>query len=126
MALTRLCSLLFLLFLVPLCTLGQRYRTPQQLPQKQRQQPGNHDSFSPTCHLDGGGELLCDRCQPGYTGPRCDRKGVVIVLQTGAQSPRIQACVSPVERDPPGDPGVTGIVHMPRHADRSRSSLSAF
>ncbi|XP_077409138.1 laminin subunit alpha-2 isoform X2 [Vanacampus margaritifer] len=32
--------------------------------------PGNN--FSPTCHLGGGGELLCDQCQPGYTGPRCD------------------------------------------------------
>ncbi|XP_015224720.1 PREDICTED: laminin subunit alpha-2 isoform X8 [Cyprinodon variegatus] len=31
------------------------------------------NNFSPTCHLGEGGELLCDRCQPGYTGPRCDR-----------------------------------------------------
>ncbi|XP_056283362.1 laminin subunit alpha-2 isoform X3 [Pseudoliparis swirei] len=31
------------------------------------------NNFSPTCHLDGEGELLCDRCQPGYTGPQCDR-----------------------------------------------------
>lgn len=72
MALTRLCPLLFLLFLLPLSTLGQRYRTHQQLQQKQQQQ--RHDnSFSPTCHLGEEGELLCDQCQPGYTGPRCDR-----------------------------------------------------
>ncbi|XP_061609364.1 laminin subunit alpha-2 isoform X6 [Phyllopteryx taeniolatus] len=31
------------------------------------------NNFSPTCHLGEGGELLCDQCQPGYTGPRCDR-----------------------------------------------------
>ncbi|KAK5616507.1 hypothetical protein CRENBAI_009395 [Crenichthys baileyi] len=31
------------------------------------------NNFSPTCHLAEGGELLCDRCQPGYTGSRCDR-----------------------------------------------------
>ncbi|XP_029705872.1 LOW QUALITY PROTEIN: laminin subunit alpha-2 [Takifugu rubripes] len=31
------------------------------------------NSFSPTCHLSKGGELLCDQCEPGYTGPRCDR-----------------------------------------------------
>ncbi|XP_049913534.1 laminin subunit alpha-2 isoform X1 [Epinephelus moara] len=31
------------------------------------------NNFSPTCHLSGQGELLCDQCQPGYTGPRCDR-----------------------------------------------------
>ncbi|XP_051816710.1 laminin subunit alpha-2 isoform X2 [Acanthochromis polyacanthus] len=31
------------------------------------------NNFSPTCHLGEGGELLCDRCQSGYTGPRCDR-----------------------------------------------------
>uniref|UniRef100_A0A3B5B0Z0 Basement membrane-specific heparan sulfate proteoglycan core protein n=1 Tax=Stegastes partitus TaxID=144197 RepID=A0A3B5B0Z0_9TELE len=31
------------------------------------------NNFSPTCHLGEEGELLCDRCQPGYTGPRCDR-----------------------------------------------------
>ncbi|XP_051908452.1 laminin subunit alpha-2 isoform X2 [Hippocampus zosterae] len=30
------------------------------------------NNFSPTCHLGEGGDLLCDRCQPGYTGPRCD------------------------------------------------------
>ncbi|XP_076612601.1 laminin subunit alpha-2 [Chaetodon auriga] len=31
------------------------------------------NNFSPTCHLREDGELLCDRCQPGYAGPRCDR-----------------------------------------------------
>ncbi|XP_056150110.1 laminin subunit alpha-2 [Lampris incognitus] len=31
------------------------------------------NNFSPTCHLGEEGELLCDRCQTGYTGPRCDR-----------------------------------------------------
>ncbi|XP_068198951.1 laminin subunit alpha-2 isoform X1 [Antennarius striatus] len=31
------------------------------------------NNFSPTCRLSEDGEVLCDRCQPGYTGPRCDR-----------------------------------------------------
>ncbi|XP_039981437.1 laminin subunit alpha-2 isoform X2 [Xiphias gladius] len=31
------------------------------------------NNFSPTCHLGEEGELLCDQCQPGYAGPRCDR-----------------------------------------------------
>ncbi|XP_071323558.1 laminin subunit alpha-2 isoform X3 [Trachinotus anak] len=31
------------------------------------------NNFSPTCHLGEEGELLCDQCPPGYTGPRCDR-----------------------------------------------------
>ncbi|KAM6915637.1 laminin subunit alpha-2 isoform 2-T2 [Xenentodon cancila] len=31
------------------------------------------NNFSPICHLGEDGELLCDQCQPGYTGPRCDR-----------------------------------------------------
>ncbi|XP_017267406.1 laminin subunit alpha-2 isoform X4 [Kryptolebias marmoratus] len=31
------------------------------------------NNFSPTCHLGKEGEVLCDQCQPGYTGPRCDR-----------------------------------------------------
>ncbi|XP_065124896.1 laminin subunit alpha-2 isoform X2 [Paramisgurnus dabryanus] len=31
------------------------------------------NNFSPTCHLDGRGEVICDRCPPGYTGTRCDR-----------------------------------------------------
>ncbi|XP_072533209.1 laminin subunit alpha-2 isoform X2 [Salminus brasiliensis] len=31
------------------------------------------NNFSPTCHQDARGQLICDRCQPGYTGPRCDR-----------------------------------------------------
>lgn len=33
----------------------------------------NRHSFSPTCHQDKGGQLVCDRCQVGYAGPRCDR-----------------------------------------------------
>eukprot|EP00064_Thunnus_orientalis_P005404 superscaffoldBa00000528_g5418 len=71
MALTRLCPLLFFLFLFPLSALGQRYGIHQQLQQKQQQRRlGNHNSFSPTCHLGEEGELLCDQCQPGYTGPR--------------------------------------------------------
>lgn len=66
MALTRLCCLLFFLLLLlhPLTAVGQR---PQRRPD------GDFNSFSPTCHLSNGGELLCDQCQPGYTGPRCDR-----------------------------------------------------
>ncbi|XP_029351939.1 laminin subunit alpha-2 isoform X3 [Echeneis naucrates] len=31
------------------------------------------NNFSPTCHLGEGGELLCDQCPSGHTGPRCDR-----------------------------------------------------
>uniref|UniRef100_A0A3Q3KQ98 Laminin, alpha 2 n=1 Tax=Monopterus albus TaxID=43700 RepID=A0A3Q3KQ98_MONAL len=31
------------------------------------------NNFSPTCHLGEEGELLCDQCHPGYTGPRCNR-----------------------------------------------------
>ncbi|KAL6095758.1 lama2 [Pungitius sinensis] len=31
------------------------------------------NNFSPTCHVGAEGELLCDQCQPGYAGPRCDR-----------------------------------------------------
>ncbi|KAJ8270754.1 hypothetical protein GJAV_G00118850 [Gymnothorax javanicus] len=31
------------------------------------------NNFSPTCFQDPRGELICDRCPPGYTGPRCDR-----------------------------------------------------
>ncbi|XP_067840665.1 laminin subunit alpha-2 isoform X6 [Heptranchias perlo] len=31
------------------------------------------NNFSPTCHLDSRGEIICDRCPPGYAGPRCDR-----------------------------------------------------
>uniref|UniRef100_A0A8C6UKU4 Basement membrane-specific heparan sulfate proteoglycan core protein n=1 Tax=Neogobius melanostomus TaxID=47308 RepID=A0A8C6UKU4_9GOBI len=31
------------------------------------------NNFSPTCHMGAGGEVLCDQCPPGYTGPRCDR-----------------------------------------------------
>uniref|UniRef100_A0A9J7ZDZ5 Laminin subunit alpha 2 n=1 Tax=Cyprinus carpio carpio TaxID=630221 RepID=A0A9J7ZDZ5_CYPCA len=31
------------------------------------------NNFSPTCHVDARGDVICDRCQPGYTGARCDR-----------------------------------------------------
>ncbi|XP_073788195.1 laminin subunit alpha-2 isoform X3 [Danio rerio] len=31
------------------------------------------NNFSPTCRVDGRGEVICDRCPPGYTGSRCDR-----------------------------------------------------
>ncbi|XP_061668188.1 laminin subunit alpha-2 [Syngnathoides biaculeatus] len=31
------------------------------------------NNFSPTCHIGEGGNLLCDQCQLGYTGPRCAR-----------------------------------------------------
>lgn len=30
-------------------------------------------SFSPTCHLDNGGEVICDKCLPGYAGTKCER-----------------------------------------------------
>uniref|UniRef100_A0A8C9VHE8 Laminin A chain n=1 Tax=Scleropages formosus TaxID=113540 RepID=A0A8C9VHE8_SCLFO len=30
------------------------------------------NNFSPTCHLDGE-EVVCDQCQQGYGGPRCER-----------------------------------------------------
>uniref|UniRef100_H2ZS58 Laminin subunit alpha-1 n=1 Tax=Latimeria chalumnae TaxID=7897 RepID=H2ZS58_LATCH len=30
-------------------------------------------SFSPTCHLDETGEVICDQCPPEYAGPRCER-----------------------------------------------------
>lgn len=77
MALTRLCLALFPLFFLAACTPGQRYQTHQQLqrhpPQQQQRRHGNHYSFSPTCRLGEDGEVLCDQCQPGYTGPRCDR-----------------------------------------------------
>ncbi|XP_035271308.1 laminin subunit alpha-1 [Anguilla anguilla] len=31
------------------------------------------NNFSPTCHLNGPGEVICDQCQRGYTGAWCDR-----------------------------------------------------
>ncbi|XP_060740347.1 laminin subunit alpha-2 isoform X3 [Tachysurus vachellii] len=31
------------------------------------------NNFSPTCHQDEDGYLVCDRCRVGYGGPRCDR-----------------------------------------------------
>ncbi|KAM3839038.1 laminin subunit alpha-1 [Vipera latastei] len=31
------------------------------------------NNFSPTCHLDNRGEVVCDECSPGYAGVRCER-----------------------------------------------------
>ncbi|XP_043530958.1 laminin subunit alpha-2 [Chiloscyllium plagiosum] len=31
------------------------------------------NNFSPTCHLDSRGEIICDQCAHGYAGSRCDR-----------------------------------------------------
>ncbi|XP_008118175.2 laminin subunit alpha-1 isoform X1 [Anolis carolinensis] len=31
------------------------------------------NNFSPTCHLDSIGDVICDRCPPGYAGPKCER-----------------------------------------------------
>nr|XP_033789904.1 laminin subunit alpha-1 [Geotrypetes seraphini] len=31
------------------------------------------NNFSPTCHLDKEGEVICDQCPPGYAGSRCER-----------------------------------------------------
>ncbi|XP_068437392.1 laminin subunit alpha-1 isoform X2 [Clinocottus analis] len=31
------------------------------------------NSFSPTCSLDGSGQVSCDRCEDGYTGRTCER-----------------------------------------------------
>ncbi|KAJ8374971.1 hypothetical protein SKAU_G00055510 [Synaphobranchus kaupii] len=31
------------------------------------------NNFSPTCHLNGPGEVICDQCRQGYTGAWCDR-----------------------------------------------------
>ncbi|XP_053105976.1 laminin subunit alpha-1 isoform X2 [Hemicordylus capensis] len=33
------------------------------------------NNFSPTCHLDKGGEVICDKCPPGYAGAKCERCG---------------------------------------------------
>lgn len=30
-------------------------------------------SFSPTCHLGKGGDVICDKCRPGHTGSQCER-----------------------------------------------------
>lgn len=72
MAFNRLCSSFFFLYLLSVSVLGQRYRINPPL-QRRQQQHFNADSFSPTCLLGEEGELLCDGCQSGYTGPRCDR-----------------------------------------------------
>uniref|UniRef100_A0A8C1W8S5 Laminin subunit alpha 2 n=1 Tax=Cyprinus carpio TaxID=7962 RepID=A0A8C1W8S5_CYPCA len=31
------------------------------------------NNFSPTCHGGARGDVICDRCLPGYTGTHCDR-----------------------------------------------------
>ncbi|KAJ6662205.1 hypothetical protein lerEdw1_012672 [Lerista edwardsae] len=31
------------------------------------------NNFSPTCHLGNGGEVICDKCPPGYAGAKCER-----------------------------------------------------
>ncbi|KGL79776.1 Laminin subunit alpha-1, partial [Tinamus guttatus] len=31
------------------------------------------NNFSPTCLLSEGGEIVCDKCLPGYTGSQCER-----------------------------------------------------
>ncbi|XP_038249040.1 laminin subunit alpha-1 [Dermochelys coriacea] len=31
------------------------------------------NNFSPTCHMDNRGEVICDKCLPGYAGSRCER-----------------------------------------------------
>uniref|UniRef100_A0A8C9SP23 Laminin subunit alpha 1 n=1 Tax=Scleropages formosus TaxID=113540 RepID=A0A8C9SP23_SCLFO len=31
------------------------------------------NNFSPTCHLEGSGELICEQCEQGYAGARCER-----------------------------------------------------
>lgn len=75
MALTHLrsLSLIVILTAAALSAVGQRHGINKQQIKLKLWNPGDRDSFSPTCHLGEGGDLLCDRCQPGYTGPRCDR-----------------------------------------------------
>ncbi|XP_077208858.1 laminin subunit alpha-1 isoform X1 [Paroedura picta] len=31
------------------------------------------NNFSPTCHLDNEGEVICDKCPAGYAGSKCER-----------------------------------------------------
>ncbi|KAL2085445.1 hypothetical protein ACEWY4_018765 [Coilia grayii] len=31
------------------------------------------NNFSPTCSVENSGEMTCDQCQRGYTGPKCER-----------------------------------------------------
>uniref|UniRef100_W5LFW3 Basement membrane-specific heparan sulfate proteoglycan core protein n=1 Tax=Astyanax mexicanus TaxID=7994 RepID=W5LFW3_ASTMX len=31
------------------------------------------NNFSPTCSLQGPGEIMCDQCEQGYTGTKCER-----------------------------------------------------
>uniref|UniRef100_A0A6Q2XIM3 Basement membrane-specific heparan sulfate proteoglycan core protein n=1 Tax=Esox lucius TaxID=8010 RepID=A0A6Q2XIM3_ESOLU len=50
------------------------------------------NNFSPTCHEDLSGELLCDQCPPGYTGPRCDRCTNGYFGQPGIRGGSCQPC----------------------------------
>ncbi|KAL0967369.1 hypothetical protein UPYG_G00251370 [Umbra pygmaea] len=50
------------------------------------------NNFSPTCHVDTRGELICDRCQPGYTGARCDRCTNGYFGQPGVKGGSCQPC----------------------------------
>ncbi|KAI3364158.1 hypothetical protein L3Q82_010974 [Scortum barcoo] len=43
------------------------------------------NNFSPTCRLSEEGELLCDRCQAGYTGPRCDSERGQLEMYSSTQ-----------------------------------------
>ncbi|CAN9512780.1 unnamed protein product [Ophioblennius macclurei] len=64
--------------------------------------PCSNASSTGTCHADAAGALRCDRCLPGYSGPRCDRCGASFF-----RSPSGGACV-PCEcsgnADPRGPP----------------------
>ncbi|XP_032440521.1 laminin subunit alpha-2 isoform X2 [Xiphophorus hellerii] len=51
------------------------------------------NNFSPTCHLGDKGELLCDQCQPGYTGPRCDSCSSGYYGQPAAPGGSCQPCI---------------------------------
>ncbi|XP_042299087.1 laminin subunit alpha-1-like isoform X2 [Sceloporus undulatus] len=31
------------------------------------------NNFSPTCYLESSGEVICDKCSPGYAGSKCER-----------------------------------------------------
>uniref|UniRef100_A0A7M4ET92 Laminin subunit alpha-1 n=1 Tax=Crocodylus porosus TaxID=8502 RepID=A0A7M4ET92_CROPO len=33
----------------------------------------NKNNFSSTCHLGKGGDVICDKCWPGYAGSQCER-----------------------------------------------------
>uniref|UniRef100_A0AAY4DVF4 Laminin subunit alpha 2 n=1 Tax=Denticeps clupeoides TaxID=299321 RepID=A0AAY4DVF4_9TELE len=50
------------------------------------------NNFSPTCHVDSGGQLVCDQCQVGYAGPRCDRCSNGYFGQPSAPGGSCQPC----------------------------------